>query len=135
MPIRPIAALLAAAALQSPPPALAPSEANAVARASQRGAAIYAYDQAAWHGTDDMRAKLPDYANKLGGYVADGPPEAPRLVFFDKSRSKAVYIARFSGGHLVEGKVLGATDDTALTPIDRRMIDALGIARAALVVD
>lgn len=110
-------------------------EVTSVARASERGALLYAYDQAAWHGTDDMMAKLPGYQDKVGGYIADGPPTEPRLVFVDKSRTKAVYIARFDGSRLVNGKVLGAGDDTTLSALDRRMLDALNTARAALAAD
>lgn len=117
---------------------ITPAEQAAVARASERGALIYAYDQAAWHGTDDMFAKLADAADaaeKIGGYVVDGPADAPRLVFFDKARTKAVYVARFERGRLIEGKVLGPGDDASLSPLDLRMIAALTLARTALAAD
>jgi hypothetical protein len=110
-------------------------QAEALTRASQRGALLYAYDQAAWHGTDDMLSKIADPANKLGGYIVDGPANAPRLVFFDKAGSAAVYVATFNGNHLVEGHVLGPGDDHILSALDQRMVRALGAARAALVAD
>lgn len=51
-------------------------QSEALARASQRGALLYAYDQAAWHGTDDMLAKIGDPASRIGGYIVDGPRPA-----------------------------------------------------------
>ena len=59
-------------------------EAARLARARARGALLYAYDRAAWHGTDDLRTKLPDFAQRVGGYIVDGPAAAAQLTFFDK---------------------------------------------------
>jgi hypothetical protein len=110
-------------------------ETEAVARASERGALLYAYDQAAWHGTDDMLKKIQDPSNKVGGYIVDGPATAPRLIFFDKDGQAAVYIATFSGNRLVNGHVLGDNEDRTLSALDRRMIAALGAARLAISKD
>ena len=80
------------------------SEAAAVRQAEQRGAMIYAYDQAAWHGTDDLRAKMPDFAGKVGGWIVDGPAEAPELVFYDKNAADphAVDVAAVSDEELAK---------------------------------
>ena len=110
-------------------------QSEALAHASQRGALLYAYDQAAWHGTDDMFAKLKDPANKIGGYIVDGPATAPRLVFFDKTGQTAVYVATFSDNRLVSGRVLGEDEDRALSPLERRMVLALGTASKAISAD
>ena len=100
--------------------------------AHDRGFKLYFYDQAAWHGTDDMIAKLPDYANIVGGYVTDGPPGDVRLTFFDRSAvPKAVYVAQFRGSKLISSKVLGADDDTSLDPGRLRLIAARTIALEA----
>src|SRR5687768_7777845 len=61
-------------------PAVSAAEHAQLREVARRGALIYAYDQAAWHGTDDMVAKLPDYQNRVGGWIVDGPAEAPELV-------------------------------------------------------
>ncbi len=122
---------LAAALAASP--ATAQDDAAALARASERGRIMYAYDRAAWLGTDDMLAKLRDPATKVAGYIVEGSAETPRLIFFDKgAEPQAVYIARLADGKLVEGKVLGATDDRAIAPTTRRMIAALATARQAI---
>lgn len=95
-------------------------------RALNRGQLIYAYDQAAWHGTDDLVVKLPDYARKVGGWVVDGPAEAPHLVFFsrDEANPRAVYVADFKDNKIVSSKVLGPGDDARMTLTQLEMIDA-----------
>lgn len=95
---------------------------------------IYAYDQAAWRGTDDMLAKVADAASRIAGYVADGPADATRLIFFDRAPvPRALYVARFRDGRLIEGTVLGPNDDRTLSPDLLRRVAALATARAALV--
>jgi hypothetical protein len=125
----------------SSPLAAAPSEARisadeavAVQLAADRGALIYAYDRAAWHGTDDLKAKLPDFPTKVGGWIVDGPADAARLVFYDKDKSdpNAVYVADFRGRELVSGRLLGAADDRSLSPIRKAMVAARSAAAAAL---
>lgn len=90
-----------------------------------RGFKLYLYDQAAWHGTDDMIAKLPDYATRVGGFVTDGEPEAARITFFDRSPvSRALYVGQFKGTRLISSKVLDVGDDAALDPGRLRLIAA-----------
>ncbi len=110
-----------------------PEERAAVASALQRGALIHAYDQAAWHGTDDMLTKLPDPRGKIAGWIVDGPVDAPELVFYDRSEDPhAVYVARFDKGKLVSGRVLGAGDDRTLSPARRKLIAAAAAASEAI---
>lgn len=129
------AALLLAAPIAAQQPAASASadDRAAVARASARGALIYAYDQAAWHGSDDMMAKLPSYAQRVGGWVVEGSAEAPVLTFFDRGRTRAVYVARFDHGRLTESRVLA--DTPPLTPAQQRLVAAQASARAALTAD
>ena len=107
----------------------------AVQQALDRGTLIYAYDQAAWHGTDDLRAKIPDLAKISGGWIVDGDASTPELVFVDKDRANphAVYVADFKDNVLVSSKLLGPGDDTSISPARKRMIDARETAWAALV--
>jgi hypothetical protein len=101
---------------------------------ARRGELLYAYDQAAWHGTDDMMAKLSDPASRVGGWIVDGPAAAPQLVFFDKDDSTphALYVADFRGGKLVSSKVLSSTDDRELSPARKALIGAREAAVAAV---
>lgn len=113
------------------------AEMQAVQQALNRGALLYAYDQAAWHGTDDFLAKA-DAATRArsGGWIVDGPADAPELVFVDKSPDPhALYVADFKDGKLIASRLTDAGDDTALSPMRRRMVAALVSARAALGAD
>ncbi|HET9640601.1 MAG TPA: hypothetical protein VFP12_15485 [Allosphingosinicella sp.] len=112
----------------APAPAVSSAEQAQLREVARRGALLYAYDQAAWHGTDDLVAKLPDFQNRVGGWIVDGPAEAPELVFFDKEGKRAVYVARFRAGKLVSGEVAGAGAGELSAP--RRQLIA---ARAAAV--
>jgi hypothetical protein len=130
-------ALIAASPLCAAPPKaeIEAAEEAAVQLAVDRGALIYAYDQAAWHGTDDLKAKLPDYPSKVGGWIVDGPADATHLVFYDKDEADphAVYVADFRGRALVSGRVLGAADDRNLSPERKAMIAARRAAVEALI--
>jgi hypothetical protein len=102
------------------------AEAGLAQRALDRGKLIYAYDRAAWHGTDDLREKLPDFPDRVGGWIVDGPAEAPRLIFYDKDEAdpRIVYEAGFSGSRLVSSRVLEVGDDRSLSPARKAMIAA-----------
>ena len=114
--------------------ALTQADQAAIRQASDRGALLYAYDQAAWHGTDDMLAKLGDPKDRVGGWIVDGPAASPELVFFDKDEAHphAVYVADFKDNRLVSSRVLGAGDDTSLSANRLRLIHARAIGIAAL---
>jgi hypothetical protein len=102
--------------------------------ALERGRLIYAYDQAAWHGTDDLLARSANVASAVGGWIVDGAADAPELLFFDKDRTNpsAVYVARFEGTRLASARLLGPGDDRSISPVRRRMIAARDIAAAAI---
>lgn len=116
---------------KSPAPIVSAEDAALIARAEARGRLMYAYDKAAWIGTDDLQVKLPDFKTKVGGWIVDGPAEAPVLVFFDRTGTKAVYVAQFRDNKMVSSKVLGPGDDATLSPARLKMIDARTRALAA----
>jgi hypothetical protein len=112
---------------------IAPTEQATIDRAMARAQLIYWYDQAAWHGTDDMLAKARDIANRIGGWIVDGPADAPTLIFYSRdAQQMPLYLARFEQHRLVEGRKLGEADAALLTPERRRLIAAVAAARAAL---
>jgi hypothetical protein len=129
--------LTAALALLVAAPVLAqitPAEQTALDRAKARGEMLYWYDQAAWHGTDDMFAKARDVTEIAGGWIVDGPADAAELIFYSRDADpKPLYWARFKDGKLAESRRLSETDAAMLTPQRRRMIVALASARAALI--
>jgi hypothetical protein len=118
----------------SAPPALSAEDRQAIDEASRRGALLYAYDQAAWHGTDEMVAKLPDFRSKVGGWIVDGPANAPELVFFDRDPAAphAVFIADFKDGKLASSHAAGP-GEAELSPERRRLIAARAAALQALL--
>jgi hypothetical protein len=121
--------------IAAPPKAeMSAAEASATRLALERGRLIYAYDQAAWHGTDDLVKKLPDYPSRVSGWIVDGPADAPHLVFYDKDDTDphAVYVADFRGTELSSSRVLGPADDRSLSPARKAMIAARRAAVEAL---
>jgi hypothetical protein len=137
LPIAFLIGLLFLSPLQAKPPRvqMTPAEASAAAGAAARGKLIYAYDQAAWHGSDDLQVKMPDYPARVGGWIVDGPGDSPQLVFFDKDEADphAVYVADFQGTTLKASRVLGPADDRTLSPPRKAMIAARRAAIEALV--
>jgi hypothetical protein len=131
-----LAALLAAVPARSAPPAptMSASEQAEVKLALHRGALLQAYDQAAWHGTDDLAVKMPDYTEHIGGWIVDGPPGHPQLIFFDRDEADphALYVADFEANKLVSGRVLGASEDRRLSPPRKAMVAALRAARQSV---
>jgi len=129
--------LTAIIALFAAAPALAqiaPADQAALDRARTRGELIYWYDQAAWHGSDDMMAKARDVSQTAGGWIVDGPANAAELIFYSRGVDpKPLYWVRFQNGKLAESRRTGDADAVMLTPQRRRMIAAVAAAGDALV--
>lgn len=122
------------AANPGPPPAapVTAAEQQAIRDAAARGALLYAYDQAAWHGTDAMMAKVSDPGTKIAGWIVDGPAEAPELIFFDKDRADphAVFIVSFRAGSIASSRMAGA-GEAELSSDRRRLVAARQAAMEA----
>lgn len=130
-----LALLLAAPAAAQPGERVAatPAEQAAVALAAERGALIYAYDRAAWLGTDAMFRAVRDPANAVAGYIAEGPADAPRLIFFDRQRTpQAHFVAQLRDNRLVSGRLLRPDEDRTLSAEVMRRLQALATATAAM---
>lgn len=135
-----MSAPLAVQAKEEPKPiALSTADQALVDRSIARGDMLYAYDQAAWHGTDDLQGKAKaagvwdKLAPTLGGWIVDGSAAEPVLVFIDKSdRPQALYTARFADGgtRLIDSKLLGAGDDRSISGARMKLVVALRAARA-----
>jgi hypothetical protein len=127
-------AMPGAAHAQSKPVKLSSDERAATDLALARGKLIYAYDQAAWHGTDAMLAKLRQPEKLVGGWIVDGPAAAPVLIFFDQDKADphAVYIAEFQGNKLATDRLLDPTSpERSLSPERKAMIAALAKGKEA----
>lgn len=104
---------------------------------------MYAYDQAAWHGTDDMIARLKAagsyerLAPTVGGWVVEGPADAPVITFFDKGEREphAIYRATITSGgsRVANAALVGDDQDREVTPDQLALIKALRSARAQAV--
>ena len=116
-------------------PARTPAIETSLQQALDRGNLLYAYDRAAWNGTDDLRAKAKAIIGQVGGWIVDGPASAPELVFYDKSEAdpQILYAARFRGTKLVSSRLLGPADDRTLSAERKRLIAAKRVAVPALV--
>jgi hypothetical protein len=101
--------LSALAMLIAASPALAqkmsPADQVAVQLALSRGQLLFAFDQAAWHATDALRAdaktqgRLDALVSQLGGWIVRQiDPKTLEVSFFDKSSEdpKLLYAARLS---------------------------------------
>ena len=138
--------LLAATALAAP--ALAdptPSELTAASAAEARGAEIYAYDQAAWHSTDQMqddmqRAGLTyDSMRELGlaGFIVE-PVSGGLLLatYYGKKDGKTFAVARYwvAGSKVKRGGLVKSGEDATLSPLALKLIErreqAAAVARA-----
>lgn len=106
------------------------SLAPAVQAAVNRGALLYLYDKAAWHGTDDLNARFAELKPLVGGYVVTGKQADVELTFYDKAQSKALYRAKFANQKLSESGP-PAADRVALTVAERRLIAARATALKA----
>ncbi len=100
-----------------------------LATVSARGAAIYAYDQAAWHTSDTMVAKhLPEAVMRaIRGWVVEPRGDTLAVTYFglDGDKPYAIYIADYHGRAVSNERVPEAgAAERALTPLGLRLIAA-----------
>ena len=129
-----LAMILAAPAVAQTAPAqtLSAEDRAALDRTTERGRLLAAYDRVAWLGTDDVQRRLPDWRQKLGGWIVEGPATAPILTFHDRSQPpRALYTARLVGGKLADAKLVPA-DAAALSPSQLSLIAARDSAAKAM---
>lgn len=105
-----------------------PTEANIAAAkmAEERGALIYAYDQAAWHSTDALMVDVDVSANpSLRGYIVVPDPDGRlRAIYYATSPRGLVAFRSYSVG--ADGSVVRLTADNGspLSGMALRMIAA-----------
>lgn len=127
-----------AAALAMPAVAAAPklnaAQQLQIQQASERGKLLYAYDQAAWHGTDRFLEQSPELVKRSNGWVVTGSADAPELAFYDAG-GRAIYRVHFAAGQITSAEVVEGTQEAQLTPIERQMIAAWNKGLAAFQAD
>lgn len=137
--------LIAAAVLATPAVANPTSQQLAAAKeAEARGAEIYAYDQAAWHSTDQFqidlkKAKLTlEQVSERGvrGYVVEPADKGLLLVtYYAQKDGKTSAFARYwlAGSSVRRGGLVKADEDAALSPLALKLVDLRGKAIAAAI--
>lgn len=129
-----LAMALAAPALAQTAPVepISAEDRAALDRSAERGRLVAAYDRVAWLGTDDVQQRLPDWQQRLGGWIVEGPATSPTLIFHDRSQPpRALYTARLVAGKLTDAKLV--TDDAAiLSPAQLHLIAARDSAARAM---
>lgn len=129
-----LAMALAAPAMAQTAPAdtLSAEDRAALDRIAERGRLLAAYDRAAWLGTDDVQQRLPDWRDKLGGWIVDGPAASPTVIFYDRSNPpRALYTARLVGGKLADARLVTG-DAGVLSPAQLQLITARRTAGKAI---
>jgi hypothetical protein len=142
--VRILVALLGLAAALSPASAqeLTPAETEAVQTAVARGQLLYAYDQAAWHGTDAVLAeakkrrltdKLPQM---LGGWIVAGTATDPKVIFFDKNESepRAVFVVQLAdgGSRVLATRFVDVGEESRIDEDTRSLIRARSVASSSI---
>lgn len=140
-------ALLAATAFSVPALANPTPREQAAARAAEaRGAEIYAYDQAAWHSTDqlqvDMRRADLTYEvladRGLAGFIVEPVSDGLLLAtYYGKKQGKTFAIARYwmAGSTVKRGGLVKADEDAALSTVALKLIERRDQAVAVASAD
>lgn len=130
-------ALLCAACIAAPAQAdPGPSELAAARLADERGAEIYAFDQAAWHATDSFRADLEKQGQSIekiakdngfgsSGFIVEPAAEGLLLTtFYGVKNGVPQALGRYwvRGSKVERGAPLKAGEDSALSPLAARLV-------------
>ncbi|MXP45989.1 hypothetical protein GRI43_01100 [Altererythrobacter luteolus] len=110
-----------------------PQQEAANQRASELGLQIYLHDQAAWHGTDWVRARL-DFADhpEIKGYVTEELASGNiGLVYYAEFDGALYEFARLemAGGKVISGEIMQTPQDH---PLSRDLQRQVGARQAAL---
>lgn len=114
-------------ALAKTPPAPSVAEQTAISQATERGRLIYAYDQAAWHSTDELRRRIPMAAMPAdGGWVVEPRGDLLTVTYYgvEGETIYALFQADMRGSKVVQSRVFGPKDDRTLTPETLALIRA-----------
>ena len=126
-----LAALVLGSAAFTPAPraATAPPapERVQISLAEERGRLIYAYDQAAWYSTDEMRRVVPAATlPKTGGWIVEPQGDLLRVIYYgaDSGPPTAFFSADMRGRKIVHKHLFEGADDRALSARALRMVEA-----------
>lgn len=137
-----IAVACSAPALADP----AASERAAASAAEVRGAEIFAYDQAAWHSTDQLQVDLRSadltiammQDRGLAGFIVEPASDGLLLAtYYGKKDGKTFAMARYwvAGSKVKRGGLVKVGEDAALSPLALTLIDRRDKAVEVATVD
>lgn len=106
-----------------------------IADAESRGAAIFAYDKAAWLTTDDGMQRLPkERGSEIGGWVVTPAGDGLAVSYFGRGdhADRVIYSGTVTNGNVHAGTVFSGDDRPYLTSEEQLLKAALEVAREAL---
>ena len=124
-------AILCLGASALPAAAQTPEERERLAWVMQRGRLLFALDRAAWVGTDDLLARMPNPGNAgVRGYIVERDGPALIVTFFGgpDDAQVAFYRGRVENHQVVDRQVYPATGRPSLTALQRRLAAIRGMA-------
>lgn len=110
-----------------------PQERAQIEWAEQRGRLIYDMDGAAWVGTDDALARVPDARNQnIRGYIVERDGSGFTVTFYAGAVEApvAVYRGYVENRAVLRREVYPAESRPALTAMQRRLAAARGLVRS-----
>jgi hypothetical protein len=126
------ALFLLASPLQAADPVMTAEQKAQTDYAIRRGQQIFILDQAAWVASDAMYEALPKRDQlRIKGWIVDLDGDDLMVRFFGMSRGKPhwIYVARVRAGAVVAASKASDAERANITPVQRRMINAVEIAR------
>ena len=122
---------MGSAAVAKAPPAPSLAEQAAISQVLERGRLIYAFDQAAWHSTDEMRRQMPAASLPTdGGWVVEPHGDLLRVTYYgvEDEAIYALFEADMRGSKVVKSRIFGPSDDRALTSETLALVKARQVA-------
>jgi hypothetical protein len=117
-------AILIAFCLALPALAQTPEERTRLNWAQSRGRLLFEIDRAAWVGTDDMLARIPNAASSgMRGYIVEREGTGFAVIFFGgpEDRPVAFYRGNVEDRRVVARIIFPADARPPLTPVQRRL--------------
>lgn len=129
----PIAAQETTAPAPAPAPEMSTADEAGVQQAVDLGWKVYAYDQAAWHGTDAMLADVPDARTRgIAGWIVNDTGDGRETVFFRPAKDgghEAVWAGVYDGRKVIR-RTTYAPGERVLVAAELALVQATELARA-----
>ncbi len=124
-----VAALVLSAAAALPVKAQTAAEQRQLDWVLERGRLLFALDRAAWVGTDDMFAQIPEaQRDGIEGYIVDKDEEGFVTIFYatEGTRLVAAYRGRVGPNGILSREVFGSGQRPQLTARQQRLAKTIG---------